>query len=88
MVSGAAGWDKPSAEIFRLALQLAGDPAQAVMLGDNPTDDIAGAKKAGLLAIAVHAGSAVPGADACCDALAEVPAVLAAAPWLQTGGEK
>ena len=57
------------------------------MLGDNPTDDIAGAKKAGLFAIAVHAGNAVPGADACCDTLAEVPAVLAGALWLQNGGE-
>lgn len=87
VVSGATGWDKPSAEIFHLALQLAGSPQQAVMLGDNPTDDIAGAKKAGLFAIAVHAGNAVPGADACCDTLAEVPAVLAGAPWLQNGGE-
>lgn len=42
IVSAQVGWDKPSPEIFRLALEAAGNPKQAIMIGDNPVDDVGG----------------------------------------------
>lgn len=52
ITSQRAGNKKPSAEIFRFALQHSGHQAEdAVMIGDNPLTDIAGAKAAGMDAI-------------------------------------
>ena len=49
VVSGEVGSDKPDPEIFLLALRLAGCTAQeAVMVGDHPVNDIAGAQAAGI----------------------------------------
>lgn len=52
ITSQRAGNKKPSAEIFRFALQHSGHSAgDAVMIGDNLLTDIAGARAAGLDAI-------------------------------------
>src|SRR5581483_2691805 len=49
VVSGRAGIEKPHPEIFRLALEGAGvDPEEAVHVGDNPNDDVAGAEAVGI----------------------------------------
>lgn len=53
-VSGLLGWDKPHAEIFQYARQLAGPDARCVMIGDNPQADIAGAQAQGIPAALVH----------------------------------
>lgn len=46
---------KPSATLFISALEKAGtDPAKAVMIGDNPTTDGAGARAAGIPFVHVH----------------------------------
>ena len=76
VISGAVGWDKPGAQIFRLAREAAGDPAQAIMIGDNHTDDILGAKRAGLGAIGVHPRAPMPEADAVCETLTDLLALL------------
>ncbi len=55
IVSGEIGLDKPGREIFHHALRLAGNPKEAVMIGDNLEADVKGAENAGFsLAILVH----------------------------------
>jgi FMN phosphatase YigB (HAD superfamily) len=47
--SSVAGASKPDPRIFHYALErVSGRAADAVMVGDNPTRDIAGAQQAGL----------------------------------------
>ncbi|HEY2868338.1 MAG TPA: HAD family hydrolase [Gaiellales bacterium] len=49
VTSGAVGASKPDPAIFRAALDAVGcSPEDAVMVGDNPLRDIAGAQQAGL----------------------------------------
>ena len=72
IVSGAVGWDKPSPEIFRLALAAAGNPAEAIMIGDNPIDDVQGALAVGLRAIQVHPHRVSEQAEARCETLAQL----------------
>ncbi|MDD0842336.1 HAD family hydrolase [Pseudomonas sp. Gutcm_11s] len=75
------GIGKPDPHPFNTALQRAGmQAAQAVHIGDHPSDDIAGAKSAGLRAIWFNplgkdwSGETAP--DAQIRSLAELPAVL------------
>ncbi len=56
---GEVTWvGKPHPEIFRFALsELAGgDPSRAVMIGDSPTHDVAGARSVGMAAVFVTGG--------------------------------
>jgi putative hydrolase of the HAD superfamily len=53
--SALVGYEKPRPEIFRMALDAAGGPAEAWMIGDSPTADYDGAEAAGISAILVHA---------------------------------
>lgn len=51
VVSSECGREKPDPDIFRLALEQAGAaPSEAVMVGDNGHDDVAGALAAGVRA--------------------------------------
>lgn len=61
VISSLAGYDKPRREIFEIAGKEAGDPALCVMVGDNPSADIAGAAEAGMYTILVHNSSRVCG---------------------------
>jgi FMN phosphatase YigB (HAD superfamily) len=55
IVSQEVGSEKPDAGIFRAALALAGcQPEEAVMIGDHPVNDIAGAQAAGIEAVFVR----------------------------------
>ena len=85
LVSGEFGTRKPDPAIFTAALEaLDASPAHAVFVGDNPTDDIAGARALGLSAIWVNRGDwpepdpgnreALPHAEV--RELREIPAVL------------
>ena len=57
VVSGELGVRKPEPAIFANALEALGvSPARAVFIGDNPTDDVAGACAFGLAAIWVNRG--------------------------------
>jgi HAD superfamily hydrolase (TIGR01662 family) len=50
--SGVHGKVKPSPTIFQAALELLGvEPAAAVMIGDSPDDDVAGAEAIGMRAL-------------------------------------
>ncbi|MCL6450783.1 MAG: HAD family hydrolase [Acetobacteraceae bacterium] len=60
-VSGACGVRKPAPEIFRLALDGLGvAPHEAVMVGDSLAYDVAGARRAGLKALWLEAGTLEP----------------------------
>ena len=52
--SATTGYEKPHPQAFRLALERAGWPTSAWMIGDNPVADVAGAASAGLRAILVR----------------------------------
>lgn len=54
VVSALVGFDKPRKEIFEHGKKLAGNPYQCIMIGDNPVDDIKGAKLAGFGTILVN----------------------------------
>jgi len=74
-VSANVGYDKPQPEIFRRAMQAAGNPDRCFMIGDNPIADIQGAKAMGMETVLVHR----PGpyeADHHCDTLEEILSFL------------
>ena len=79
---GELGVRKPDPAIFATALEALGvAPQRAVFIGDNPTDDIAGACASGLSAIWVNRGDwPAPAAGAAAHVevseLREIPAVL------------
>lgn len=75
IVSACVGYEKPHPEIFRLALELAGNPESAIMIGDNPIADVEGGRAAGMGVIQVH-NDAASKADYRCASLAEVMEVL------------
>ncbi|MCI6639828.1 MAG: HAD family hydrolase [Pygmaiobacter massiliensis] len=76
-VSGLVGYDKPDRRMFEYALQQANtSPENAVMIGDNPEDDMAGAKRAGLATIGVGRAADCADADVSCKELASILQVL------------
>lgn len=77
VISGEVGVDKPDPAIFHLALKLAGCQAsQAVMVGDHPQNDVAGAQAVGLAAVMVRSRWFSPPAGVgAVDKLTELP------PW-------
>lgn len=54
ITSACIGYEKPHREIFRIALELAGHPDVAWMVGDNVLADILGAEQAGIAGILVR----------------------------------
>ena len=52
--SANAGYEKPHPAIFDLARKLFGDPKEVWMVGDNPQDDVEGARTVGIPAILVQ----------------------------------
>ena len=54
ITSATVDYEKPNPEIFRLALDMAGDPAEAWMVGDNVIADVMGAETAGIEGILVR----------------------------------
>ena len=54
IVSGKIGYDKPRKELFDYALNLAGNPDIAYMIGDNPFADVEGANRSGMISVLVH----------------------------------
>lgn len=63
-ISGEQGLRKPDARLFRRALEWAGcAPAEALMIGDHPAEDIAGARAAGLTTCWVRHAASDPAVD-------------------------
>ncbi len=59
VVSGEVGAGKPEAPLFMAALERVGArPEQAIMVGDNPHRDIAGARACGIRGVLVERGGA------------------------------
>lgn len=83
VVSGDVGYLKPHPAMFEAALAALGvDASQCVMVGDDPTCDVEGARKAGMRAIWAPFPRDAPappglGADAVVARLAELPPLLA-----------
>ncbi len=71
------GKTKPDPSIFAAALAtLAVEPAQAVMVGDSPEDDIAGARSLGLRAYLLDRGGDHPDSPGRLNGLDELPEAL------------
>ncbi|MHB8836987.1 MAG: HAD-IA family hydrolase [Candidatus Methylomirabilia bacterium] len=72
-VSSEAGWAKPSPRIYAAALGALGvEPGTALMVGDRPREDVAGAAAAGLRALLYDPRGRAPGPGAIRD-LRQVP---------------
>ena len=54
ITSGITGYEKPNIQAFRIALESAGYPTVAWLVGDNIESDVKGAITAGIPAILVH----------------------------------
>ena len=80
VTSEEAGVEKPAARIFEVALERAGTGREeAVMIGDDPETDIAGAAAFGMRTIQTlefTSKAASPRADRVVRSLAEVPSIL------------
>lgn len=74
--SAEVGYEKPHPAIYRLALQAAGNPRQAWMVGDNVEADVLGAERVGLRGILVRRED--PRAKRFCPSLAGVVSLIAA----------
>lgn len=74
IISANIGFEKPRNEIFKYALQIAGMPDKAIMVGDNAIADIQGGKMAGMETIIVHNDTIL--ADYVCAQLRDMPALL------------
>jgi len=77
IASGSYGKVKPSPLIFRAALELvACEAGSAVMVGDSPADDIAGARAVGMRALLLDRAGRFPDAPDRIESLGELPAAL------------
>ncbi len=73
--SAHTGFEKPHGMAFRTVLKTIERATRIWMVGDSVSADIAGARAAGLPSILVRGEH--PGANYCCQTLAEIPGVLA-----------
>lgn len=77
IVSSEAGWAKPSPRIYAAALAaLEVEPGEALMVGDRPREDVAGATAAGLQALLYDPRGRAPGPGSIRD-LRQIPRFLA-----------
>jgi putative hydrolase of the HAD superfamily len=77
IASGSYGKVKPSPLIFRAALELVGcEPEAALMVGDSPRDDVAGARAVGMRALLLDRAGLHPDALERIEALSELPEML------------
>ena len=75
--SGTHGKVKPSASIFRAALDLLGvEPTAAAMVGDSPADDVEGARALGMCAFLLDRDGRYPERDDTLPDLRALPAAL------------
>ena len=82
IISDAVGHRKPEIEIFNLACDSINvEPANSIMIGDNPKADIDGANLAGLYTIYVpsYHGGPCDAANACCNDYSKLVGLVEAA---------
>jgi len=53
LTSALTGYEKPHRRAFEIALEFAGRPARAYMVGDNPRADVAGAESVGITGLLI-----------------------------------
>lgn len=75
IISALNGYEKPRRELFDAARRITGYPDVAIMVGDNPISDIAGAKEAGFQTVLLRK-EAECCADVICDDIGELVAYL------------
>jgi HAD superfamily hydrolase (TIGR01509 family) len=76
VASGAIGIAKPDARVFEVTLERLGlDPGEAVMVGDNPENDVDAARRAGVRAIWLDREGTGAGDDRI-TSLADLPGLL------------
>jgi len=84
MISGVVGWRKPRKEIFCQALNALGIlPQQALFVGDTPSADIVGSKRAGMDVVWLNHSEgrldfALPQPDYIIQELEQLPSILTA----------
>ena len=76
LLSSDLGAEKPNISLFSAALERSGSPSLALMVGDNPIADIAGAKAAGMKTVLVHRDGPCQEADWIFSSLLEIPPLL------------
>ncbi|MEG2929149.1 MAG: HAD-IA family hydrolase [Oscillospiraceae bacterium] len=77
VISGKIGYDKPRKEIFEIAKNVANNPKECIMIGDNINDDIHGAKACGFKTIWIaKKGKEDKDADYVCEELSEILDIL------------
>jgi putative hydrolase of the HAD superfamily len=77
LASGSYGKVKPSPLIFRAALELVGcEPGAALMVGDSPRDDVAGARAVGMRALLLDRAGLFPDALERIESLTELPEAI------------
>jgi putative hydrolase of the HAD superfamily len=77
VVASDHGYSKPSASIFASILELLGvSPEEALMVGDSPRDDVAGAEAVGMRAVLVDRLDLYPQAEGRLRDLTGLPALL------------
>jgi HAD superfamily hydrolase (TIGR01549 family) len=77
LASGSYGKVKPSPLIFRAALELVGcEPGAALMVGDSPRDDVAGARAVGMRALLLDRAGVFPDALERIESLTELPEAI------------
>lgn len=77
VISSHIGFEKPRPEIFRYAMEAAGNPELCYMVGDNPFADIQGAKAVGIHTVLVHSDTPeCKYADHICKTLSDITAII------------
>ena len=74
ILSADVGYEKPREEIFRRARELAGEPDECYMIGDNPAADYLGGLRAGMKPVLVHA--APKNGETACASLTELKNII------------
>jgi putative hydrolase of the HAD superfamily len=86
LTSATHGKTKPHRAIFRAILErLEVAPAEALMVGDTPAEDVDGARAAGMGAVLLDRDGRYPGFAGRLDDLRALPALLRAAPQAWRG---
>jgi putative hydrolase of the HAD superfamily len=75
VVSGVVGLEKPDPAIFELAFAQAGCPREQILyVGDDPDDDLRGARQVGLTMVLIDRHGRLPEAD--CPRITRMPELL------------
>lgn len=76
IISAEVGFQKPSRDIFKIALDQLGSPAESVLhVGDSPVEDVDGAARAGLQSLLIDRGRTEVN-NGCISSLSELKTII------------